>query len=152
MQRRRADCRRGALALALALASAACGSDRGIELARDARYRVTFEVEAPATLGETGTLRMHVAPRGGWKVAPEAPVQLDLDAPESLVFDPASPSLPEGAASEDGFDLVTALRAYRSGAILANGRLRFGICAGPESVCVAVDREFRIPIEVTFDS
>jgi len=154
--RRRRRAERGALlgAAALALAVTSCGGadTGGAELARDDHYRVTFEVEAPPSLDETGTLRLRVAPRGGWKVAPEAPVRLDLVAPDTLSFEPASPELPEGAAGEDGFELVTLLRAYQSGSALARGRLRFGICEGPEAVCVAVDRELEIPIEISSES
>lgn len=141
---------RFAAALLGLIVAAGCGSDGGA-VARDERYLVTMDAVSPMAPGDAGVLRLRVETRNGWHIALEAPARLSLEAPESLAFEPASLELEHAeSAGDEAFEMTTVLRAERAGHSIARGRLKFGICRERNGICVAIDQELELPIEVAF--
>ena len=108
------------------------------------RYRVVAET---ISSGEgLGVLDVRVEAAGGWHIAPEAPVRLDLAAPD-MTFTPAKLRAEHARKlDEDVIEWSCELNATTPARRVASGQLKFGICEGDAEQCVIVRRDLQIPV------
>lgn len=113
-------------------------------------FRVVARTQSPGSPSSTGKIAVQVEAIGGWHIAPDAPVRLDLEgdgirlAPSGLRREHAH------SISEEEITFTAELRADREGPATAHGQLKFGICRALEDKCIIMRREFEIPVEIAF--
>jgi hypothetical protein len=113
-------------------------------VAQESRYRVV--TDASASGPGVGMLDVRVEATGGWHIAPEAPVRLDLAAPD-VTFVPAKLRAEHASKlDENVIEWSSELRAESSGGRTASGQLKFGICEGDAEQCVIIRRDLEIPL------
>ena len=117
-----------------------------VVIAEESRYRVIAEA-TPIEPG-VGMLDLRVEATGGWHIAPEAPVRLDIEAFE-VTFSPAKLRAEHARTlDEDAIEWSCEFRADKVSGSTATAQLKFGICEGPAEKCVIIRREVEIPIGV----
>jgi hypothetical protein len=113
-------------------------------VAEEARYRVLATTK-PTGAGR-GALELRVEMRGGWHIAEEAPVGLDLGA-GGIAIRPAQLRVEHAhLLGEDEIEWRCDLVGEATDGATATAQLKLGICEGPGDQCVIVKREFEIPI------
>lgn len=129
-----------------ARANPAGGESTRVE--RQARYVLQVGVQAPAGSGSRGQLRVRAEPRKGWHFATDAPTSLALDAPSAVAL---APALQRG---DDAHEFGERALEFRAGfhnatksAVDAVGKLKFGICADGNSVCIIERRDLELVLE-----
>jgi len=113
-------------------------------------FRVLALAQSPETPSSTGSLDIRVEAIGGWHIAPEAPLRLDLQSAEIRLMPAELRREQARSISEEGFDFRAEVRAERAGPTTAHGQLKFGICRAREDKCIIMRREFEVPVEIAF--
>ena len=121
-------------------------------VAEEARYRITFESSSPETPDDAGRLRVRVQMQGVWKVVPEAPAWLQLEAGPGIDLVPPRKREPDATRTTERLEFSHEYRATHAREAVARGHLKFGICKGERDHCVIIERDIVLPLETAFAS